>query len=222
MKYEDTTFFAILRKYKLMKLITSVDFLLALALTIIFTYISYQSGLVISLLKVVAPIYATIASGMIAIVIASLAILVSMSDNDFVSLLRENKIYDNLLFIFWYSSILAGVGISVDIISSIFVNVSSNFIESVLLFFLSTFFTSYAVFAVLLTIGTIMRYGLYRAEFIKGQSAKKDDERAIPKSITIFPRHQRFLDDRSINLSKFVQKKIDEEIDATNWKEPEE
>jgi len=173
MKYEDTTFFAMLRKYKFTKLITSVDFLLALALAIIFTYISYQLNLVISLLKVVAPIYATIASGMIAIVIASLVILVSMSDNDFVSLLRENKIYDNLLFIFWYSSILAGVSISVDIISSIFINVSSNFIESVLLFFLSTFFTSYAVFAVLLTVGTIMRYGLYRAEFIKGQSAKK-------------------------------------------------
>ena len=52
--------------------------------------------------------------------------------------------------------------------------------------------------------------------------AKKDEERAIPKSITISPRHQKFLDDRSINLSKFVQKKIDEEIETTNWKEPEE
>jgi hypothetical protein len=51
---------------------------------------------------------------------------------------------------------------------------------------------------------------------------KKDEERAIPKSITISLRHQKFLDDRSINLSKFVQKKIDEEIEATNWKEPEE
>ncbi len=48
---------------------------------------------------------------------------------------------------------------------------------------------------------------------------KKDDDRAIPKSITISPRHQRFLDDRSINLSKFVQKKIDEEIEDTGWKE---
>ena len=173
MRYEDTTFFAMLRKYKLTKLITSVDFLLALALAIIFTSISYQSGLVITLLKVISPIYATIASGMIAIVIASLTILVSMSDNDFVSLLRENKIYDSLLFIFWYSSILAGVSISIDIVSSIFVNVSSNLIENILLFFFSTFFTSYAVFAVLLTIGTIMRYGLYRAEFIKRQSQQK-------------------------------------------------
>jgi len=50
---------------------------------------------------------------------------------------------------------------------------------------------------------------------------KKDDERAIPKSITISPRHQKFLDDRSINLSKFVQKKIDEEIDLQGWTDTE-
>lgn len=48
---------------------------------------------------------------------------------------------------------------------------------------------------------------------------KKQDDRAIPKSITISPRHQRFIEDRSINLSKFVQKKLEEEIEHTGWKE---
>ncbi|MDE1860086.1 MAG: hypothetical protein KGH72_00010 [Candidatus Micrarchaeota archaeon] len=42
---------------------------------------------------------------------------------------------------------------------------------------------------------------------------------AVPKSITITSRHQKFIDDRSINLSKFVQKKLDEEIEAQGWKE---
>ncbi len=50
----------------------------------------------------------------------------------------------------------------------------------------------------------------------KGQ---KKDEPAVPKSITILPRHQRFIEDRSINLSKFVQKKLEEEIEAQGWKE---
>jgi hypothetical protein len=49
----------------------------------------------------------------------------------------------------------------------------------------------------------------------KGQ---KKDEPAVPKSITILPHHQRFIEDRSINLSKFVQKKLEEEIEAQGWK----
>lgn len=36
-------------------------------------------------------------------------------------------------------------------------------------------------------------------------------EKAFLKAITIFPRHQRFLEEKSINLSRFVQKKLDEE-----------
>jgi sulfur relay (sulfurtransferase) DsrF/TusC family protein len=45
------------------------------------------------------------------------------------------------------------------------------------------------------------------------------DENAIAKSITILPKHQRFIEARSLNLSKFVQKKLDEEIDLQGWKE---
>ena len=48
---------------------------------------------------------------------------------------------------------------------------------------------------------------------------KKMPDRAIAKSITILPRHQRFIDARSINLSKFIQKKLDEEIEVQGWKE---
>lgn len=47
---------------------------------------------------------------------------------------------------------------------------------------------------------------------------KKDDEKAIAKSITILPYQQAFIEDKSINLSKFVQKKLDEEIKETGWK----
>lgn len=48
---------------------------------------------------------------------------------------------------------------------------------------------------------------------------KKVEERAIPKSITLTARHQRFIEARSINLSKFVQKKLDEEIETQGWVE---
>ncbi len=41
---------------------------------------------------------------------------------------------------------------------------------------------------------------------------KDEEETAIPKSITVFPRHQKFIEQNALNLSKFVQKKLDEEI----------
>lgn len=50
--------------------------------------------------------------------------------------------------------------------------------------------------------------------------AKKTEEKgAIPKSITITIKHQHFIEARSINLSKFVQKKLDEEIIIQGWRE---
>ena len=48
---------------------------------------------------------------------------------------------------------------------------------------------------------------------------EKVDDGAVAKSITIMPHHQRFIDARSINLSKFVQKKLDEEINVQGWKD---
>ena len=41
---------------------------------------------------------------------------------------------------------------------------------------------------------------------------KNPDEKAVVKSITILPHHQQFIEENTINLSKFVQKKVDEEI----------
>jgi len=42
---------------------------------------------------------------------------------------------------------------------------------------------------------------------------KKQEEKAIKKTITVMPHHQRHIEEQTLNLSKFVQKKIDEEIE---------
>ena len=41
---------------------------------------------------------------------------------------------------------------------------------------------------------------------------KKGKEKAITKAITILPRHRQYVQENAINLSKFVQMRIDEEI----------
>jgi len=42
---------------------------------------------------------------------------------------------------------------------------------------------------------------------------KPQEERAIKKTITVMPHHQQHIEENTLNLSKFVQKKIDEEIE---------
>lgn len=44
-------------------------------------------------------------------------------------------------------------------------------------------------------------------------------EHAEPKTITLFPIHIRFIEEKSINLSKFVQKKIEEEMKLFGWED---
>ncbi len=48
---------------------------------------------------------------------------------------------------------------------------------------------------------------------------KQAKETAIPKTITLLPKHQKFIEAKSINLSRFVQKALDNEIEAQGWKE---
>ncbi len=49
--------------------------------------------------------------------------------------------------------------------------------------------------------------------------ARKPIETAIPKTITLMPKHQRFIEAKSINLSRFVQKALDDEIETQGWKD---
>ena len=117
---------------------------------------------------------------MIAISIAGLAIIVSMSDNDFIFLLNsihpKNKpkqnVFDNILFFYRYSTMISTISIVINIISRSYLIFSNNFIVLSILLFLSTFFVLYSVFCVVMLVGTTMRYGSYRGEFIRLKNKK--------------------------------------------------
>ena len=173
MEYNDTTFWSLLNKYGKRRLLLSVDFILALVLSLLFVYVANNLGLASTLFKSTEPIYAAVASGMIAIVIAALAIVVSMSDNDFITLLKKYEAYEDILFLFWYSAVLAGIAILLDVVGSISTTIVANPNIIIVYFFFSSFFTAYAAFAVVLSIGTVKRYGLYRAEIARVKKDKK-------------------------------------------------
>jgi hypothetical protein len=120
-------------------------------------------------------IMVTIASTTLAVIIAGLAIVVSVSDNDFIKLLKQHKIYDNILSLFWFSAIIAGISIISTVISLSLTKFINNIILSKMVideiifaasFGISLFFTFYALFSAILLVGTIMRWGLYRGAFV--------------------------------------------------------
>ncbi len=168
MTYKDTKFINMLRSFGVKRLFKSLDFKLAIVLTIIFLLgISYFN--VINQITGIFSTYATIDSAMIAIVIASLAIVVSISDTKFIKFIsQDRKFYKNHLFLFWYGSVIAGISVVISISGVIITTINPNqTILNLLFLTLTTFLTSYAVFIVIMAIGSVMRFGLYRAEYTR-------------------------------------------------------
>lgn len=168
MTYEDTKFINMLRNFGIRRILNSLDFKLALVFTIIFIIaISYFE--VINQVINIFSTYATIDSAMIAIVIASLAIVVSISDTKFIKFMSQNrKFYKNHLFLFWYGSIVAGVSVAITISGIIITQINPTYTNvNLILLGLSTFLTAYSVAVVIMAIGSVMRFGLYRAEYTR-------------------------------------------------------
>jgi len=167
MNYKETTFLFRLKKFGIKRIFLSTDFLLAFVVAIILSTISYHYNLTFMLLEKTSAVYPIVATGMIALIITSLAIITAIPDDNFIKFLKQAKIYENLLFMFWLISIVAGISIVVDIsVYLVYSTITNNMVGLVFLW-LSTLLTSYALFAAIQTIGDIIRYGLYRADFIK-------------------------------------------------------
>ena len=175
MNLDETKFFKVIGRIGIWRIIKSGDFLLAFTFSLLFSWISYDLSLSKSMIIDLSAIMVTIASTTLAVIIAGLAIVVSVSDNNFIKLLKQHNIYDNILSLFWFSAIIAGVSIISTIISlslTKFVNnipLSKIVIDELIFaasFGISLFFASYALFSVILLVGTIMRWGLYRGAFI--------------------------------------------------------
>jgi hypothetical protein len=171
MTFEETKFIPMLKAYGTKRIIKSYDFKIALIITVILSFLILYFKLEVKLTPTIFTIYATIASGMIAIIIAALAIVATMADNDFIVFLNQKeKLYNNILFVFWYTSIITGLSIAINVISYVFIIISSDNINiNLVLITIATFFTNYIVLAVIQAIGAVMRFGLLRTEYYKSR-----------------------------------------------------
>ncbi len=178
--YEETTFIQMSKKIGWKRIIFSEDFYISLLLSIAFTLLCFFYNVVIDVIASLTIVFITISGTMIAVSIAGLAIIVSMSDNDFIYLLKNihpkdkpnQNVFDNILFFYRYSTVISSISIAVNITSRSYLIFSNNTIILSILLGLSTFFVLYSVFCVVMLVGTTMRYGSYRGEFIRLKNKK--------------------------------------------------
>jgi hypothetical protein len=176
MEYSDTKFLPMLKNYGVSRIINSLDLRLSLIASIVLAFICWELELSKVMILDISIIFVTVSAAMLAVIIAGLAIVVSVSDDKFVKLLKDNNVYDNILFVFWYSAVMAGLSIISTTASYVSVKVPcfyspsqycnfSNNIYAVLIC-ISAFFTFYTLLSVIMLVGTTMRWGLYRGFII--------------------------------------------------------
>jgi len=173
LEYPDTKFIKMYHKIGgTPRIVKSRDFILSLLISIIFVIIVANCHKEVIVITTLCPIFIVLSATMIAIAIAGLAIIASLSDPDFIKILMKIDIFDNVLFFFRFSTFISGLSI----ISNIFTYISILFCVCNLVLIISLLFSMflvlYSLFSVLSLVGTTMRYGLYRGAFI----AKEVDE----------------------------------------------
>lgn len=167
MTYEKTKFTNLFREFGgTKKVISSIDFISSLVLSCILCITILIFNIERGVFIAFYPMFVEISATMIGITIAAVAIVVSMSNPEFIKILKKAKVYENILFMFWYSAIISGISVITNIISSI-LTMKVNSWLAITLFTIGTFFMLYSMFTVLLLVGTTMRYGIYRAEFME-------------------------------------------------------
>lgn len=163
--YEKTRFLNILNEYGIKRVIFAKDFIFSLILAIIINSLVIHSNLEETILKEVIPRLISISGALIGLTLAGFAITVSFADIEFVKILQKAGVYKRILFMFWYTTLLTAISLISNLLTAI-IGMVGNTTFSKVAMSISIFIFLYAVFAVMNVFGTVMRYGIYRGEFI--------------------------------------------------------
>jgi hypothetical protein len=134
-----------------------MNFNLSLLLGILFAVIACYFCIIKEVINVICPIFITV------------------SDPDFIKILKQAGVYNNILFMFWYSTVISGSSIIINTLTYIIPYLANRLLIFLILLSASTFLVLYSIFSVILLVGTTMRYGLYRGAFIEQEDNKDAD-----------------------------------------------
>ncbi|MDP2967497.1 MAG: hypothetical protein Q8N87_03770 [bacterium] len=171
---QKTTFFYQLKSYGLKKFLISFDFIIAIITLMVMLIDSYLSLDIFSggNSNYVIAIFA-VASTLFAIVLAALAIILSFSNSEFMSFLRQNNKLSSLLFLFWIGNVAYLVVI---ILSTVYLVVNLEkyvFIQKYLYPFIVAIFI-YGVINTFYLLETVIRFGHFLDVYERLRQGKKN------------------------------------------------
>jgi hypothetical protein len=166
-RYEDTKFVNRLLEYGIGRLFSSCDFILSLIFTLTLLLLFILRLVKFEVISALAPSYLAIALALFGIIIAGQAIVVSSLEKDFVRIMRKAQSFDNIMFKFYFIALI----ILCSIIITIFLNVVLNLHYTlpnliIAIFLLNSLLFLYGMISSILLVGTIMRYAIYKADFM--------------------------------------------------------
>ena len=161
--YTDYSIRELFSKYGGCKVIfTSLDFVFALISGILYYfYISFfypDDSIILS--KSIATDLLQVSASLFGILFAAFAIIISLSGERFMKLLKKLEIFDMILFPFWLVSILYIFDIILNILVIIIYGGISNYVMTV-----SIFIFSWAIFATFYLVKDTINFGRRRADY---------------------------------------------------------
>ncbi len=174
--YENTKFINLLKRIGLKVIITGTDFIVAAVIAILIIVGVVTADIAEKAVKAISPILVGLSAALVSIIIAGLAIISAISDPKFVIILKEKDSYDKLLFYFWMAASICGLSMLLNIVSLLVVLAGVTECVVSLFLFISLFMASYAVTSTISLVGTTMRFGIYRSEFIMQEHDKEKEE----------------------------------------------
>ena len=107
----------------------------------------------------IASIFVSTSAGLFSILFAASAIIIALSDKDFVIFLRKSGKLNNILFPFWLISFLYLLSIATNLIAIIAVG-NISIVSAIA----GIFFFTFAIAETFYLVSTTVKFGLYRAE----------------------------------------------------------
>jgi hypothetical protein len=187
MAYEETRIRVLFHLIGWTRIIGSWVFIVAFIASIVTVCAFSLTGHTEDAIRTLCPLLMTVSGALIAVAVAGLAIVVSMSSASYLIRLKEAGIFESVLMLYWIPAFSAGLSMVFNGTSIGFTIVKAPSGLLIVFLFLSLLFFGYALASVIMVVGTTVRFGVYRGKFVEEDmkaslEAKKDSEKTTPVS----------------------------------------
>lgn len=156
--YKIPNFFGRIKNFGISRLIKSYDFIISLVICII-GYFTFFNVILNDYKPVLSDMMNTSIS-ITTVILAGFAIVISLSDAEFIKILKEYKIYENILFYFEYTTM-----ISVMVFSISFFLKYVYFLKWV--YFFDIFLFIYMLFCLIQLVSFITKFSIFKGKLFR-------------------------------------------------------